>query len=76
LKDIGWLGELESRRSESRHPGAAELFQPILNETSLVATMIRHVERKAISLQIKKLAQKISCTAYTYSQLSVFTEWH
>jgi hypothetical protein len=35
--------------------------------------MVRHVERTAISLQIHNLAQKISCTAYTYSQLSVST---
>jgi hypothetical protein len=42
-------------------------------ETSLVATMVRHVEIKAISLQIYNLAQKISCTAYIYSQLSVST---
>jgi hypothetical protein len=34
--------------------------------------MVRHVETKAISLQIHNLPQqKISCTtAYTYSQLS------
>jgi hypothetical protein len=47
-----------------------------LIQTSVVATVVRHVERKAISLQIHNLAQKTPAHQPTQPIFSCQSPWH